>query len=282
MEIKTFRSTSQHNEDGLLLWIFSIIPECEKYCVEFGAWDGKYLSNTFNLIANHGWSGLLIEGNKKRVEALKKNYPFKDKIIAVNRLVGWSSKDSLDSILSEYNIPDNFDLLSIDIDNNDYHVWKALTRFQPKVVVIEFNSEIPNDIEFIQEADQKVYQGTSLKSMVLLAKEKGYQLVEVTSTNAFFVDSKYYDLFKITDNSLETINPQKPFPRVYQLFDGTVVLTESFKLRWSNFDVGIYDLQKIPYLFRNHNPNIFTRIFRRLFKRVLYKILLGDTINTPK
>lgn len=274
MGIRSFQNTSQHNEDGLLLWIFGIIPECEKYCVEFGAWDGKYLSNTYNLIANHEWSGLLIEGDKRRAKSLKENYPFKERITAVNKLVGWSSDDSLDYILSGYNIQENFDLLSIDIDNNDYHVWKALTKFKPKVVVIEFNPAIPNDIEFVQKPDPTVNQGTSLKSMVSLAKEKGYQLVAVTSTNAFFVDSKYFELFDINDNSIEKLNPQTPFPRIYQLFDGTLVLTESFRLVWRNIEVGKYDLQKIPSFLHSPLANMLIRIKRYFFKRTLFKNLL--------
>jgi hypothetical protein len=280
MDIKDFQSTSQHNEDGLLLWAFGIIPDCGKYCVEFGAWDGKHLSNTYNLIANHGWSGLLIEGDKERALALKTSYPFKDRIIAVNKFVGWSSDDSLDSILSHYNISDTFDLLSIDVDGTDYHVWKALTRYKPRVVVIEFNSEIPNDIEFIQEANSKVVQGTSLKSMKVLAGEKGYELIAVTPTNAFFVDSIYFHLFKLKDNSLDAINPQKAFPRVFQLYDGTIVLTEGFHLRWPNIDVGRCDLQKIPYLLRSHKVNPAFKIIRRLFKTVLWKIFVGESKNT--
>jgi len=282
MDLKTFRSNSQHNEDGLLLWIFNNIPDCGKYCVEFGAWDGIFLSNTFNLIANHGWTGVLIEGDKKRAEALQLNYPHKERIKAINKFVGWSSQDSLDFILSEQGTPFNFDLLSIDIDGNDYHIWKSLSKFKPKVVVIEFNSEIPNDIEFIQKADPNVFHGTSLKSMTILAKKKGYELVAVTVTNAFFVDATYYSRMGIGDNSIDVINPQKAFPRVYQLYDGTVVLTEGFTLRWPNIEVGTYDLQRLPYFFRDRKANLIKKIIRRLFNKLLLKILVGESQNSPK
>ena len=264
-----FKSSSQHNEDGLLLWIFNLISEDGKYCVEFGAWDGEYLSNTFNLISKHGWFGLLIEGDRKRAKKLRNNYPFKNQIKAVNKFVGWSSSNSLEFILNQNNVPLNFELLSIDIDGNDYHVWKALQKFKPKVVVIEFNPEIPNDIEFIQEANKNVRHGSSLKAMTNLANEKGYELVAVTPTNAFYVDSIYYPRFSIVDNSIEALNPQKPFPRVFQLYDGTVVLTESFDLLWSKVNVGKLDLQKIPYFFRNNKANLLTKVFRTIVRKII-------------
>lgn len=55
--------TSQFGEDGIIQRIFEIIPPSHKYCVEFGAWDGKYFSNCYNLIVNKGWSGAFIEAN---------------------------------------------------------------------------------------------------------------------------------------------------------------------------------------------------------------------------
>ena len=61
---------SQFGEDGIIQKVFEVLPDQkEKWCVEFGAWDGKFLSNTHELIANHNWKGVLIEGNKKKNES---------------------------------------------------------------------------------------------------------------------------------------------------------------------------------------------------------------------
>jgi hypothetical protein len=87
------------------------------------------------------------------------------------------------------------DLLSIDIDGNDYWVWKAINVISPRVVVIEYNAKFPPDYEWIMKYNEKhIWQGddehgASLKSLELLGKIKGYQLVatNITGTNAFFI-----------------------------------------------------------------------------------------------
>ncbi len=66
---------SQNGEDGIIAHIFSVLPKAEKrYCVEFGAWDGRYLSNCFNLVRNQGWNGLFIEANEQKFEQLRLNH----------------------------------------------------------------------------------------------------------------------------------------------------------------------------------------------------------------
>ena len=119
--------------------------------------------------------------------------------------MGLNEYDSLDAILSTTNISRTFDLLSIDIDGNDYHVWNDLRNYQPKVVVIEINPSIPNNIHFVQERNQTVKQGSSLLAFQGLGMEKGYELVECTLINAFFVKRELYPLFDIEDNTLESI-----------------------------------------------------------------------------
>ena len=192
---------SQTGEDGIIKKILEVIPQNNKWCVDFGAWDGLYLSNTRNLIETKGYSAILIEGNKVKFVELKKNYAQNKNVITINRFVGFEKEDNLDQILKMTPIPNDFDFLSIDIDGNDYHVWKAISDYNPKIVCIEFNPTIPTEIEFIQSADTSVRQGASLLSLVKLGKDKGYELVSVLKFNAFFVRSKYYPLFKMESNS---------------------------------------------------------------------------------
>src|SRR5262249_49302135 len=92
--------TSQIGQDGILQRIFSIIGEGTKFCVEFGAWDGKFLSNTWNLIVNRNWSGVLIEGDPQKFEALETTHPA-GRVKTLNRVVGWEGSDALDKILDE-------------------------------------------------------------------------------------------------------------------------------------------------------------------------------------
>src|SRR5579872_1690072 len=94
-------------------------------------------------------------------------------------------------------IPRDFDLLSIDIDGNDYHAWAAVKTYRPKAVVIEFNPTIPNEVDFVQEPVTHLNHGASLAALVRLAREKGYELVSTTLNNAFFVEQKYFSRFNI-------------------------------------------------------------------------------------
>src|SRR5690349_13307274 len=99
---------SQSGEDGILAKVLEVLPEKDKWCVEFSAWDGEYLSNTCNLIRNSDYSAVLIEGDKPRADALKQRFAQNNKIFPVNAFVGWQQHDSLDSILKKTPIPRNF------------------------------------------------------------------------------------------------------------------------------------------------------------------------------
>ena len=140
-----YNVTSQGGEDGILHQIFEILPPLySRWCVEFGAWDGKHLSNTWNLLHNQEtthWSGVLIEADDEKFEALKKNYDGNDHIKCLQRMVDISGQHALDRVLidSGVSIPKDFDFLCIDVDGADYHIWKHFDHFDPKLVVIEFN-----------------------------------------------------------------------------------------------------------------------------------------------
>ena len=265
--------TSQCGEDGILEAIFEIIPGGDRWACEFGAWDGRYLSNTHHLIANRRWSAVMIEVDAKRTVDLRATYAGNPQVACLTRLVGFEGKDTLDSILAGTPIPIDFDLLSIDIDGNDYHVWAAVRKYSPKVVIIEFNPTIPNDIEFVQPARLEVSQGNSLLSLTRLAQDKGYELVAVTDLNGIFVRREYFPLFGIRDNSLGAMRPSSPYEsKVFQLFDGTIVLTGCTKLVWQNVQIRQESIQVMPRWLR-HFPTAFglTRGVLQWVWRALYR-----------
>ena len=184
--------TSQSGEDGILEEIFKSLINANvnlnKYCVDIGAWDGKYLSNTYNLLTNNGWQGLLVEADVDRAKELQSLYEDYTNIQCVNSLVEIDGSNSLKCLLDNYNAPKDFDFLSIDIDGADYHVWKSLQiSYQPKVVCIEFNPTIPNNIIFIQEPNTYIHQGSSLLAIVELGKSLGYSLLVTTLFNAILL-----------------------------------------------------------------------------------------------
>lgn len=117
--------TSQAGEDGLIARIFSMMGTANTWCVEFGAWDGKHFSNSWNLLANKTWHGVLIEGDAARCEQMKETHPDRQRVHAVNRFVGLDGPARLDAILVETPAPLDFDLLSIDVDGLDWHIWDS-------------------------------------------------------------------------------------------------------------------------------------------------------------
>lgn len=191
--------TSQFGEDGIIEKIFEIVKPKNKWCVEFGADNGVTLSNTWNLIINKGWHAIEIERNDVAFAILKfmyKDYP----VICLNQSVTCNEPNKLDAILQRYEIPKDFDFISIDVDSIDYQIWESFVEYQPSVVCIEFCQTFKHEEEFIY-GQNRIHVGSSLKSIVDLGKRKGYELVSVIGVNAFFVLSYLYPLFEIESNA---------------------------------------------------------------------------------
>ena len=230
---------SQNGEDGVIEEILNRLADnLDKTCCEFGAWDGMYLSNVYNLIENKDYKALFIEADKNKFKKLNNNFDGK-KIITLNKYVSFEGKNKLDQILLENNFNTNFDLLSIDIDGNDYHIFDSLENFKPKIIVIEFNPLIPNEVEFIQKKDIKINQGSSALSFYNLAKRKNYTLVAATEINLFFIHNNY--ISKVTDNidpKLDEIVDDKPYRNfIFTGFDGKIFTSKKFNMPWHKIDV---------------------------------------------
>jgi hypothetical protein len=191
--LKRFRRNvnSQSGEDGILEELLNRLNIHSGYVCEFGAWDGVYLSNTFNLIQK-GFKSVLIEGDPEKFKDLEKlveQYP------TITPICAWvdhvqDSPNLLDRLLQRTQIPIDFDVLSIDIDSFDYQVWESLQVYRPKIVIIETNSSVlESDLNHIHTPD--VYQGTGFGPMFLLGKKKGYRFL-VSTGNMFFIREDLY------------------------------------------------------------------------------------------
>ena len=259
--------TSQCGEDGILEKISQTInsPVADRWVVEFGASDGKQFSNSWSLINNNSWSAVLIEADNLRYRQLKKRYDQHPQVTCLNRMVNFSGKYTLDKILQTTPIPKNFNLLSIDIDGNDYHIWQTIENYTPKVVIIEFNPSIPVDIEYIQPKDLSINQGSSLLSITKLARQKGYELIATTKWNAIFTRKKYFKLFRIKDNSPVAIYRIRQYQtQIFQLLDGTIKIVGNTSMLWHGVQMDANKMQVIPRLLRQYPQTM------NLVKKIVY------------
>ncbi|MBA4191561.1 MAG: hypothetical protein C0467_26575 [Planctomycetaceae bacterium] len=194
------RVQSQHDEDGILLFIFALIGTTNRKCVEICAGDGIEC-NTANLLLNHRWTGALFDGSEANVAKCKQfyaNHPdtrFWPPAVARE----WMTRSNVNSAIESQGTAGPIDLLSLDIDGIDYWLWEAITCVTPRVVVLEFNHlwgaraavTVPYRDDFVAEFTQygSDYAGASLPAFVKLGRRKGYRLVgtNAIATNAFFV-----------------------------------------------------------------------------------------------
>jgi len=193
-----FRSYSQNEEDGIILFIFSLIGTTNKKAVEIGVGDGTEC-NTANLIINHGWTALLFDGDRANVLRGQEFYArCPDTWVFPPTFVhAWIEMENVNQLIRDNRFQGEIDLLSIDIDGNDYWVWKAIDCIQPRVVVVECHNiwgperavTIPYRRDFNKFNLHPDYSGASLAAFVKLGREKGYRLVGCNryGFNAFFI-----------------------------------------------------------------------------------------------
>lgn len=198
-----FKAFSQADEDGILLYIFSIIGAKSKKAVEICAGNGIEC-NAANLIINHGWHGLLIDGNeavvKSGIEFYQENphtYVYPPTFVHA-----WITRDNVNEVITKHGFEGEVDLLSIDMDGVDYWIWNAINSIDPKVVIVEYQDIIGPDkaltvpyndsfnaYEYPMTLGMPNFCGASLAAFVKLAKTKGYRLVGCNryGYNAFFI-----------------------------------------------------------------------------------------------
>jgi len=216
--------TSQFGEDGILEEILNRIGVGNSSCVEFGAWDGKHFSNTWQLWHDKGWSAVLIEGDPDRATQLKESLESFPKVVPYCAYVGLEGENALDAILENVGAPQIVDVMSIDIDGNDYHVFQSLNLFLPRVLLIEYNPTIPPHIELV--APPGNYFGASALSILKLAKAKNYSLAACTTTNLIFVRNADFDKLGFDEPTLEAVMPMNGLTYVITSYDGTSYLSQ--------------------------------------------------------
>lgn len=188
-----YRVYSQADEDGILHEIFRRVGPGNKTFIELGAGSGLENNTLFLLI--QGWRGLWVEGSERRVASAKKHLaqPIAERRLQlVQQLI---TAPKINAVLQRLAPAENVDLLSIDLDGNDYHILSAIRSVQPRVIVAEYNAKFPPDVTWVMEYDESHrwdstdYFGSSLKALESLLGGRGYSLVgcNLIGSNAFFV-----------------------------------------------------------------------------------------------
>ena len=209
---------SQGGEDGVIEEIFRRIGKLDRTCVEFGAWDGIHFSNTWNLWNNSEWRAILIEGDRKRFLQLQQNVCNLKNVTPVNAFVKSEGKDALDAILKQLNVGRHFDLLSIDIDGDDYYILESLQYYKPRLIIIEFNHTISSDLDVIQMPGE--YLGASCLALLKLAHKKGYKLCHMTDGNMFFVAEEEFFKLNCDEPELNLAFNKRYMTRFFTSYDG--------------------------------------------------------------
>ena len=184
---------SQGDEDGIIGEIFRRIGATDRRFVEFGCGDG--IENNTAYLLFQGWSGLWLDSLERNERILKRRWTNE---IAQGKLKfqrAMINVDNIDALLTAGGMSGPIDLLSIDIDSNDYHVWKAISVIEPRVVCIEYNAKFRPPVEWVMPRDDGYVwnrtdrMGASLSAMTKLGLAKGYSLVgcDIIGANAFFV-----------------------------------------------------------------------------------------------
>ncbi len=184
---------SQSGEDGIIAEIFRRIGTTTRTFVEFAAGDG--LENNTVYLLHSGWKGAWIEAHDAYVNQILSNHSRKIEEGALRFRREFVTAENIESLLEEADVPEEIDLLSIDIDRNDYWVWSKIARCRPRVVVVEYNAVLPPGFEWVVEyVPNATWDGTSnfgasLTALELLGTSKGYRLVgcNLAGANAFFV-----------------------------------------------------------------------------------------------
>ncbi|WP_181956846.1 hypothetical protein [Bradyrhizobium symbiodeficiens] len=191
-----FKVSSQWGEDGIIEHLVRHVPIERRIFVEFGVQDYRE-ANTRFLLAHRNWSGLVMDGSTDNVAAIRRDDLYWRSNLKAESL--FITAENINEAIASHGVRGDIGLLSIDIDGNDYWVWRAIDCISPRIVVAEYNAlfgsnlavSVPYDPAFQRHRahPSNLYWGCSLAAWYHLAAEKGYALVgcNTAGNNAFFV-----------------------------------------------------------------------------------------------
>lgn len=191
-----FKVFSQWGDDGIIQWLVNNLEFPNKTFIEFGV--GNYReSNTRFLMMNNNWSGLVMDGSEANIAQIVNSEYFWQYDLQAK--AAFITKDNINSLVQSAGFDEEVGILHIDLDGNDYWIWKTLNVIRPIVVILEYNSvfgidraiTVPYAERFVRQSAHHtcLYAGASLRALDDLSKQKGYRFVGSNSAgnNAYFV-----------------------------------------------------------------------------------------------
>ena len=236
-----FRCYSQTDEDGILLFLLSVVGTSTKRSVEICAGDGIEC-NTANLIINHGWHGLLVDGDEGLVARGRQFYARSPStaVFPPAFVHSWVTRENINRLLDEHGFVEEIDVLSIDLDGIDYWIWDAIEVARPRVVVVEYQDilgpsrswTVPYSDDFSSAGSPRTrgmpnFAGASLPAFVKLGRRKDYRLVGINryGYNAFFIRNDLgghflpeVDLHECFNHPKVRLGMQERFPSIKDFF----------------------------------------------------------------
>ena len=206
LQLAEFQVYSQWGDDGIIQFLVSYLNIKNKKFIEFGV-ECYSEANTRYLLINNNWEGLIIDGSQQNIDHVKQselNWKYN-----LTSICAFITKENINKLIKESRFDGEIGLLHIDIDGNDYWIWKEITVCNPIIVIVEYNSvfgdnndwTIPYQEDFIRANVHKscLYFGASLGALCSLANEKGYSFVGCNSAgnNAYFVRNDQVGALKL-------------------------------------------------------------------------------------
>lgn len=234
---------SQWGQDGVLDKIFELIGTTNKYFVEFGSSGNDSGQGNTAQLRRKGFDGLLMDGYERPYnnDVLDRTYEVKIEFI---------SSSNINQLFEKYNVPEEFDFLSIDIDGQDFHVWQAIdSKYKPRVVSVEMNYHIEPGIDVVMKKNDNfiwsgsdAFCGASVTALKKLGIKKGYSLVATCMSDAIFVrndllckDNKI--LFMNINNEYELVKlntdiakENSKYQSLYLIYQNPVFIKSDFYL----------------------------------------------------
>jgi len=182
-----YRVFSQFDEDGVILFCLAVAGTGTRRFVDIGSGDGVTASNTANLALNLGFHGLFVDAREPEIDRGRRFYaghPDTRERPPVF-VTGFVTRENVNHLVRGAGFEGEIDLLSIDIDGNDYWIFEALECVRPRLVCIETHTELGLD-DFVAPYDpafdwRRAPPGTQIGASPLtttrLAERLGYRLV---------------------------------------------------------------------------------------------------------